>query len=65
MFTKYAGVRTLICGILLLVLNEPTIVGPILNVAPVWLKPILNLVFSGAGLAFLNAKLNAMKNPPA
>lgn len=61
MFTKYAGVRALICGILLLVLNEPTIVGPILNVAPAWLKPILNLAFSGAGLMFLNSKINALK----
>ncbi len=65
MFNKYAGVRTLVCGIALLILNEPTIVGPIMNAAPVWLKPILNLAFTGAGLAFLNAKLNAMKNTPA
>jgi hypothetical protein len=65
LFAKYAGIRTLVVGVLLLVLNEPTIVGPILGVAPAWLKPILNLVLSGAGLAFLNSKLNAMKNLPA
>lgn len=65
MFAKYAGIRALICGLLLLVLNEPMIVGPIMGAAPAWLKPILNLVLSGAGLAFINAKLNAMKNPPA
>lgn len=57
------GYRTLICGIVLLVINDPYTVGQLLSAAPVWLKPMLNLVFTGAGLAFLNEKLNQMKQP--
>lgn len=65
MFEKLGGYRTLICGFVLLLINDPYFVGQIMNSAPVWLKPFLNLVFTGAGLAFLNEKLNKMKQPTA
>lgn len=55
--------RTLICGLFLLLINDPYFVGQLMGVAPAWLKPLLNLAFTGAGFAFLNAKLNSMKNP--
>ena len=63
--SSFGGYRTLICGFILLLINDTYFVGQLMNLAPAWLKPLMNLVFTGAGLAFLNEKLNGMKNPAA
>lgn len=61
MLSAFTGFRTLICAVLFLILNDPTVGAFLAAHIPAFVVTGLNTLIGGVGLKYLNDKVNTLK----